>query len=163
MKRAGGTAVPLAKIERPGVFRSFLFRQKGTEKPERHARSGKSPHSPTSGAAAHDHVSLTFGGTGLGRRALSPPQKWASGFACARYVARPRCRNLAAGKNYVWLGFGKRLAGTGRFDGCNRLQSFFVAVTDCTSEWKETPEMRSISHTSRGGRSWRRSGETANP
>ena len=82
VKRAGGTAVPLAKIERPGVFRSFLFRQKGTEKPERHARFGKSPQSPhfRCGRARSRDVGCHWDGS---RPACaSPPRKRASGFAC---------------------------------------------------------------------------------
>ena len=77
-------------------FRSFLFRQKGTEKPERHARSGKSRESPhfRSGRARSRDVGCYWNWP---RPACaSPPRKRASGFACTPL----RRRSALAG---AWL------------------------------------------------------------
>jgi len=84
-----------------GVIRSFLFRQKGTEKPERHARFGKSPHSPIFGAAAHDHVMLAVIETGHGRRALPRPETGLRDLPALRYVAGLRLPGLGCGEGMI--------------------------------------------------------------
>jgi len=98
------------KITRPGVgarrapagakdFRSFLFRQKGTEKPERHARSGKSPHSPhfRCGRARSRDVGCDWNWP---RPACAFPAPKTGFGICLHSATSPvcACRILAAGK-----------------------------------------------------------------
>ena len=96
-----------------GKTSSFSLGKK-KQKPERHARSGKSPHSPIFGAAAHDHVMLAVIGAGHVRRALPRPENGLRDLPALRYVAGLRLPGLGCGEGYVRLGFGKGLAGSGR-------------------------------------------------
>jgi len=157
-----GILVSVSCSAKRGKTSSFSLGKK-KQKPERHARFGKSLHSPhfRSGRARSRDVGYYWDGS---RPACaSPPRKRASGFACTPL----RRRSALAGS---WLR-GRVKSGLGlekswreiNVGSCNKLQSLFVALTDCSLEQKETPEMRSISHPCRCGHSWRRSGETANP
>ena len=83
-----------------GKTSSFSLGKK-KQKPERHARLGKSPHSPISGAAAHDLVMLAIIATGLGRRALSRPEPGLRDLPALRYVAGLRLPDLGCGEGII--------------------------------------------------------------
>ena len=87
-----------------GVIRSFLFRQKGTEKPERHARSGKSPHSPhfRCGRARSRDVGCDWNWP---RPACAFPAPKTGFGICLHSATSPvcACRILAAGKGMSGL------------------------------------------------------------